>query len=59
MLFGIFRPGVDLVFCQVHNTTGNILLKNTIAAMFDEAYRESFYTAAREPAGIFTGGLGI
>jgi hypothetical protein len=31
-----------MFFCQVHNIMGNVVPQN-IAAMFDEAYRNSFY----------------
>jgi uroporphyrinogen decarboxylase len=42
MLSTIFKPGGGFVFCQVHNIMGNVPPPN-IVAMFDEAYRNSFY----------------
>jgi len=36
-----FKPG-GFVFNQVHNIMGNVPPEN-IAAMFDEAYKNSFY----------------
>jgi uroporphyrinogen decarboxylase len=45
MLSTIFKPGGGFVFCQVHNIMGNVPPQN-IVAMFDEAYRNSFYSQA-------------
>ncbi|MDR0669070.1 MAG: uroporphyrinogen decarboxylase family protein [Treponema sp.] len=42
MLSGIFKPGGGFVFNQVHNIMGNVPPQN-IMAMFDEAYKNSFY----------------
>jgi uroporphyrinogen decarboxylase len=42
MLCNIFKPGGGFVFCQVHNIMGNVPPQN-ITAMFDEAYKNSFY----------------
>ncbi|MDR1955836.1 MAG: hypothetical protein LBQ30_03180, partial [Treponema sp.] len=41
-LCGIFKPRGGFVFNQVHNIMGNVPPEN-IAAMFDEAYKNSFY----------------
>jgi uroporphyrinogen decarboxylase len=41
-LAGIFKPGGGFVFNQVHNIQGNVPPEN-IVAMFDEAYKNSFY----------------
>jgi len=41
-LTSIFKPGGGFVFNQVHNIMGNVP-PQSIAAMFDEAYRNSFY----------------
>jgi uroporphyrinogen decarboxylase len=38
----IFKPGGGFVFNQVHNIMGNVPPEN-IVAMFDEAYKNSFY----------------
>ncbi|GHU05629.1 hypothetical protein FACS1894147_11990 [Spirochaetia bacterium] len=42
MLSSIFKPGGGFVFNQVHNIMGNVPPQN-IVAMFDEAYKNSFY----------------
>jgi uroporphyrinogen decarboxylase len=42
MLSTLFKPGGGFVFCQVHNIMGNVPPQN-IVAMFEEAYRNSFY----------------
>ncbi|MDR2079418.1 MAG: hypothetical protein LBP74_06850 [Treponema sp.] len=42
MLCNIFKPGGGYVFCQVHNIMGNVPPQH-IVAMFDEAYKNSFY----------------
>jgi uroporphyrinogen decarboxylase len=42
MLANIFKPGGGFVFTQVHNIMGNVPPQN-IVAMFDEAYKNSFY----------------
>jgi uroporphyrinogen decarboxylase len=42
MLSSIFKPGGGFVFNQVHNIMGNVSPEN-IVAMFDEAYKNSFY----------------
>jgi uroporphyrinogen decarboxylase len=42
MLSSIFKPGGGFVFNQVHNIMGNVPPENIIA-MFDEAYKNSFY----------------
>jgi uroporphyrinogen decarboxylase len=39
----IFKPGGGFVFNQVHNIMGNVPPEN-IVAMFDEAYKNSFYS---------------
>ena len=39
----IFKPGGAYVFCQVHNIMGNVP-PQSISAMFDEAYKNSFYS---------------
>jgi uroporphyrinogen decarboxylase len=46
MLSTIFKPRGGYVFCQVHNIMGNVPPQN-ITAMFDEAYRNSFYPGQR------------
>jgi uroporphyrinogen decarboxylase len=38
----VFKPGGGFVFNQVHNIMGNVPPQN-IVAMFDEAYKNSFY----------------
>lgn len=44
-LMEVFKPGYGFVFNQVHNIMGNVPPEN-IAAMLDEAYKNSWYTAA-------------
>jgi uroporphyrinogen decarboxylase len=43
MLSNIFKPGGGFVFNQVHNIMGNVPPQQ-IVAMFDEAYKNSFYS---------------
>jgi uroporphyrinogen decarboxylase len=43
-LSSIFKPGGGFVFNQVHNIMGNVPPRN-IVAMFDEAYKNSFYNS--------------
>jgi uroporphyrinogen decarboxylase len=43
-LTGIFKPGGGFVFNQVHNIMGNVPPQDIIA-MFDEAYKNSFYNS--------------
>jgi uroporphyrinogen decarboxylase len=43
-LTSIFKPGGGFVFNQVHNIMGDVPPQN-IVAMFDEAYKNSFYLA--------------
>jgi uroporphyrinogen decarboxylase len=42
-LTGVFKPGGGFVFNQVHNIMGNVPPQH-IVAMFDEAYKNSFYS---------------
>ncbi|MDR1566792.1 MAG: hypothetical protein LBS48_05870, partial [Treponema sp.] len=41
-LSSVFKPGGGFVFNQVHNIMGNVPPQD-IVAMFDEAYKNSFY----------------